>query len=201
MTLAEKKQGILEWEPKYLGWPGIEPGPPALGAWSLSHWTSREVPPPHSSLFFLCTIYHLFVKFYTHTHTHTHTHTNVSSTRTGISVLFTAVFSCLGQMLNKYLLAALQLHIGSPVSLNTLTTWDLRGQDDKSHPTIVPTVGLDGTGLTCPPFLCLLYLRISRAYLCVYKSPSHIRLFATPWTIAHQAPLSMGFSRQEYWSG
>ena len=28
-----------------------------------------------------------------------------------------------------------------------------------------------------------------------------VRLFATPWTIAHQAPLSMGFSRQEYWSG
>jgi len=25
--------------------------------------------------------------------------------------------------------------------------------------------------------------------------------FATPWTIAHQAPLSMGFFRQEYWSG
>ena len=25
-------------------WPGIEPGPPALGAWSLSHWTAREVP-------------------------------------------------------------------------------------------------------------------------------------------------------------
>ena len=30
---------------------------------------------------------------------------------------------------------------------------------------------------------------------------SHVRLFATPWTVAHQAPLSMGFSRQEYWSG
>ena len=30
---------------------------------------------------------------------------------------------------------------------------------------------------------------------------SHIRLFATPWTVAHQDPLSMGFSRQEYWSG
>jgi len=29
----------------------------------------------------------------------------------------------------------------------------------------------------------------------------HVRLFATPWTIAHQAPLSMGFSREEYWSG
>ena len=33
------------------------------------------------------------------------------------------------------------------------------------------------------------------------KSLSRIRLFATPWTIAHQAPRSMGFSRQEYWSG
>ena len=30
---------------------------------------------------------------------------------------------------------------------------------------------------------------------------SHIWLFMTPWTVAHQAPLSMGFSRQECWSG
>ena len=30
---------------------------------------------------------------------------------------------------------------------------------------------------------------------------SHIRLFATPWTVAHQASLSTGFSRQKYWSG
>ena len=33
------------------------------------------------------------------------------------------------------------------------------------------------------------------------KSLSRVRLFTTPWTSAHQAPLSMGFSRQEYWSG
>ena len=33
------------------------------------------------------------------------------------------------------------------------------------------------------------------------KSLSHVRLFATPWTIAHRASLSIGFSRQEYWSG
>ena len=32
------------------------------------------------------------------------------------------------------------------------------------------------------------------------KSLSHVQLFATPWTVAYQAPLSMGFSRQEYWS-
>ena len=30
---------------------------------------------------------------------------------------------------------------------------------------------------------------------------SRVRLFATPWTAAHQAPPSMGFSRQQYWSG
>ena len=33
------------------------------------------------------------------------------------------------------------------------------------------------------------------------KSLSRVRLFVTPWTVACQAPLSMGFSRQEYWSG
>ena len=40
------------------------------------------------------------------------------------------------------------------------------------------------------PMLLLLLSRFSR-----------VRLFTTPWTAAHQAPLSMGFSRQEYWSG
>ena len=33
------------------------------------------------------------------------------------------------------------------------------------------------------------------------KSLSHVQLLATSWTAAHQAPLPMGFSRQEYWSG
>ena len=53
----------------------------------------------------------------------------------------------------------------------------------------------------------------SNAYLCgkqllefssvkvKVKSLSRVRLFATPWTVAHHAPLSIGFSRQEYWSG
>ena len=42
------------------------------------------------------------------------------------------------------------------------------------------------------------------AYNCVLLllSPfSRVRLCATPWTAAYQVPLSMGFSRQEYWSG
>ena len=33
------------------------------------------------------------------------------------------------------------------------------------------------------------------------KSLRHVWLFVTPWTVAHQTPLSMGFSKQEYWSG
>ena len=33
------------------------------------------------------------------------------------------------------------------------------------------------------------------------KSLSRAQLFVTPWTVAHQAPPPMGFSRQEYWSG
>ena len=44
----------------------------------------------------------------------------------------------------------------------------------------------------------------NKAYhmMCVcVKSLSRVQLFVTPWTVAHQAPLSMGFSRQEYWSG
>ena len=36
--------------------------------------------------------------------------------------------------------------------------------------------------------------------LCCAQSLSRVRLFATPQTVAHQAPLSTGFSRQEHWS-
>ena len=38
-------------------------------------------------------------------------------------------------------------------------------------------------------------------HACMLSCFSHAGLFATPWTVAQQAPLSMGFSRQEYWSG
>ena len=37
--------------------------------------------------------------------------------------------------------------------------------------------------------------------MCVLSHLSHVRIFATVLTVAYQAPLSMGFSRQEYWSG
>ena len=37
--------------------------------------------------------------------------------------------------------------------------------------------------------------------MCVLSCFGHVRLFVTPWTVAHQAALSMGFLGQEYWSG
>ena len=37
--------------------------------------------------------------------------------------------------------------------------------------------------------------------VCVLTLFSHVLLFATLWTVAHQAPLSMGFSWQDYWNG
>ena len=38
-------------------------------------------------------------------------------------------------------------------------------------------------------------------YLCAVLACSVIQLFSTPWTVARQAPLSLEFFRQEYWSG
>ena len=43
--------------------------------------------------------------------------------------------------------------------------------------------------------------RVGNALLLLLSHFSCVWLFATPWTVAHQAPASMGFSRQEYWSG
>ena len=39
------------------------------------------------------------------------------------------------------------------------------------------------------------------AHACMLGRFSHVQLIATLWIVAHHAPLSMGFSRQEYWSG
>ena len=89
-------------------WPGIEPSPLALGAWSLSHWTTREVP-----------------------------------------IKLLKIRIC-GKYMNLSYSAAYSMYV---------------------H-----------TAMPC--------LLLSRVWL-----------FATPWTVAHQALLSMGFSRQEYWSG
>ena len=43
--------------------------------------------------------------------------------------------------------------------------------------------------------------QMDRVSACMLRGFSRVQLFATPWTVACQAPLSMGFSMQEYWSG
>ena len=42
---------------------------------------------------------------------------------------------------------------------------------------------------------------LGKKYSCEVKLLSRVQLFSTPWTVAHQAPSSMGFSKQEYQSG
>ena len=64
---------------------------------------------------------------------------------------------------------------------------------------IFPTQGLN------PRLLCLLHWQVGSLPLAQLRKParllSRVQLFVTPWTVACQAPLSMGLSRQEYWSG
>ena len=51
------------------------------------------------------------------------------------------------------------------------------------------------TVYNCIPIYCGINMKVK------VKLLSHVQLFATPWTVALQAPPSMGFSRKEYWSG
>ena len=50
-------------------------------------------------------------------------------------------------------------------------------------------------------YLCVCVCVCVYARVCSFSHSVVSNSFATPWTIAHQAPLSIGFSRQEYWSG
>ena len=76
----------------------------------------------------------------------------------------------------------------------------------QSCPTLCDPI--DGSPLLCPWDSPGKNTRVGHHFLLhckKVKSESEVaqscRLFATPWTAAHQAPLSMGFSWQEYWSG
>ena len=47
----------------------------------------------------------------------------------------------------------------------------------------------------------MLHILKNHVHACTLSFFSHVQLFVIPWTVACQAPLSMGFSRQEHWSG
>ena len=59
----------------------------------------------------------------------------------------------------------------------------------------------DSTQTCCSFFKWSWFLSQSMLYIYILRNFSHVWLFATLWIIALQAPLSMGFSRQEHWSG
>ena len=78
----------------------------------------------------------------------------------------------------------------------------------QSCPTLCDPIGGSPPGFPVPGILqarTLEWVAISFSNAWKWKVKvkllSHVWLLATPWTVAHQAPLSMGFSRQEYWSG
>ena len=61
------------------------------------------------------------------------------------------------------------------------------------------TMWSNALGTEC--YWCLFLIFCMRAHLLEVKLFSHVRLFASPWTVGYQDPQSMEFSRQEYWSG
>jgi len=78
----------------------------------------------------------------------------------------------------------------------------------QSCPTLCDPIDGSPPGLPLPGILqarTLEWVAISFSNACKWKVKvkllSRVRLFATPYTAAHQAPPSVGFSRQEYWSG
>ena len=108
---------------------------------------------------------------------------------------------------------SLQPHRLYPIKL--LCLWDFPGKNTGMGrhfllQEIFPTQELDLCLLHCrwilhywatrSHFFCL-KSKIMLLLLLLLSHFSHVRLCATPWTAAHQAPPSLGFSRQEHWSG
>ena len=92
-----------------------------------------------------------------------------------------------------------------------LDSWQVEGDEQsgmdcdlgKERPRVHQCRGHQHQGSTAMQMLvCLLVGCVYRKQLKVKgKALSRVRFFATPWTAAHQAPPSVGFFRQEHWSG
>ena len=91
----------------------------------------------------------------------------------------------------------------SPVPYHCVK-WLIRGQELWSPRSLFPTWLRNdvwhNTLLSCQFGMMLIIISSLYAYVCA-QLLSHVQLFVTPWTVACQASLSMGFSQQEYWSG
>ena len=74
----------------------------------------------------------------------------------------------------------------------------------QSCPTLCNPIDGSPPGSSVPGILqarTLKWVAISFSNACMLSCFSHVRCYATPWIAAYQAPLSTGFSRQEYWIG
>ena len=92
------------------------------------------------------------------------------------------------------------------ISLANAWTWKVKSEVTQSYLTLSDPMDCSPPGSPVPGILQARTLEwvaisLSNAWKWKVKSLSHIWLLVTPWTAAHQAPLSMGFSGQEYWSG
>ena len=106
------------------------------------------------------------------------------------------------------LLVILPLLAAAAQASNGVTTAAAAAASLQSCPTLCDPIDSSPPGSSVPGILQASTLEwgaisFSNAWKCKVKvkSLSRVWLFATPWTAAHQAPPSMGFSRQEYWSG
>ena len=109
------------------------------------------------------------------------------------------------------LIKMLTLHFFPPINFNTKASPNVVKNNIRCyfliHTTVIseiPSTSLIEITQTpstlCPSSLLSCSSSESRVNVNV-KSLSHVCVFVTPWTVAYQAPLHMGFSRQEYWSG
>ena len=150
--------------------------------------------------FYLCTFspavpFAENVPVHTHTDTHTHTCFVVWSFLT-----FSTQCSKTQLLLQLFWIPTFSTHLRVPAaapakSLQSCPT--LRNPIDSSPP------GSPVPGILQARILEWVAISFSNAWKWKVKVKplSRVRLLATPWTAAHQAPPSMGFSRQEYWSG
>ena len=115
--------------------------------------------------------------------------------------------------LRKYFLTKVLMNETSILEECGLFTRDIQAaaaaaKSLQSCPTLCDPIGSSPPGSPVPGILqarTLEWVAISFSnawkWKVKVKSLSRVRLLATPWTAAYQAPPSMGFSRQEYWSG
>ena len=116
-----------------------------------------------------------------------------------VSSSFTAI-----KLLSQFLFPRQWVLLGKGLCLPATAT----AKSLQSCPTLCDPIDGSPPGSTVPGILqarTLEWVAISFSKACKWKvkvkSFSRVWLFETPWTAAYQAPLSMGFSRQEYWSG